>query len=441
MSSLKDDNPMVNKGNKRNIVVFIRSHNDFDHVLPILDYLINVKLLDVVIYGIPNGYEKCEKHLSYVAEMLKMDVIRFDKIHYNSFDKFLLEITNLIQNLIHKQQKFKLYILNLFFILILSNLRRFIQLVLSVSIRKFIKKLPDNTVILADFATESHFPYKYFIKYSNAFNIPIVSYLHGYYIFDNLNVLDLMNPRLSKTYIDLFDKYLLGRWRGEYYDSYLVGPYQKDKYFKSDMYSDFRKLSRVIEIGIPRFTREWINKFSIEQLSNKKDRVNSDIKVALFVSNVRFSVNIDAFNNLINKLSLADGIDIKIVPHTRGEVIKIGCNNVLATQKSSSEIIQWADVGIVWGTSMVFEMLIRNVTVIIPKFIDSNTTIFEGKGVCIESDSIEGLIESIYNVKSEENKITGKSIDKFINEYVYGNFSTYEEVMNKFYYHIINSKK
>ena len=115
MSSLKDDNPMVNKGNKRNIVVFIRSHNDFDHVLPILDYLINVKLLDVVIYGIPNGYEKCEKHLSYVAEMLKMDVIRFDKIHYNSFDKFLLEITNLIQNLIHKQQKFKLYILNLSF--------------------------------------------------------------------------------------------------------------------------------------------------------------------------------------------------------------------------------------------------------------------------------------------------------------------------------------
>ena len=68
----------------KNIVVFIRSHNDFDHILPILDYLINVKLLNVTIYGVTSqGYEKCEKHILYVTEVLKTDIIPFEQIHYN----------------------------------------------------------------------------------------------------------------------------------------------------------------------------------------------------------------------------------------------------------------------------------------------------------------------------------------------------------------------
>ena len=41
------------------IIVFIRSHNDFDQVLPILDYLIRIKNQVVEVYGVGDDYKNC----------------------------------------------------------------------------------------------------------------------------------------------------------------------------------------------------------------------------------------------------------------------------------------------------------------------------------------------------------------------------------------------
>ena len=422
----------------KNIVVFIRSHNDFDHILPILDYLINVKLLNVTIYGVTSqGYEKCEKHILYVTEVLKTDIIPFEQIHYNYFSRYIL----ILADLMYKKPKCKLHLLNLFFAFLLSNFRRLIQKIVSIHVRKFIINLPKNTILLADFSTENHFPYKYFIKYSNKFNIPIVAYLHGYYIFDNLNPIKSKKQRAPSKVSYFINKYLFGKC-ARYYDGYLVGTYQKDKYFKSNLYGTFTKHSRVIEIGVPRFTREWISKFSVGYgLSSYKKRHKKSIKVALFVSNIKFGVNTELVNKIVNKLVAVNGVDLKIVSHTRGIGYESDFNASLVAKKSSSEIIEWADIGIVYGSSMIFEMLVRRVTVVIPKFIDSNTTIFEGKNICIESNSVEDLVEFICDIKSVENKINNIDVDNFINEYVYANCKTYEDLMDKFYYNIINFKK
>jgi hypothetical protein len=85
-------------------------------------------------------------------------------------------------------------------------------------------------------------------------------------------------------------------------------------------------------------------------------------------------------------------------------------------------------------------MLVKGVTVVIPKFISFNTTIFESNNVCISPNSLSELEKFICDY-SPENKINKDVIDNFLSDYVYGNSKTYEELMGKFYYHIVSSLK
>ena len=52
----------------KNLIVFIRGHNDFDHILPILDYLINYKSKEVCVTIYTHLYvdDKCKKHIDYL---------------------------------------------------------------------------------------------------------------------------------------------------------------------------------------------------------------------------------------------------------------------------------------------------------------------------------------------------------------------------------------
>jgi hypothetical protein len=66
------------------IVIFIRIHNDFDHALPIIDYLIRYKHQSVIIYGLGKEYRKCNKHISYVENVLLNKIISFeDEFYFN----------------------------------------------------------------------------------------------------------------------------------------------------------------------------------------------------------------------------------------------------------------------------------------------------------------------------------------------------------------------
>ena len=416
----------------KNIVVFVRGHNDFDHVLPILDYLIKEKLQNVTILSHLYVNDKCKKHIAYVKKELNKDVIDFNSMYLSSVDKMLLRVVEVLNKDFHCKFGF----LCIFFDLLKTNLRRLCHIVVSISVRKFIKSLPNNTIILADFGTENQFPYKYLIKYSNFFDIPIIAYLHGFYVFDNIDPIGVKTIENRKWLVNFINKYLFGRGNRKYYDRYLVGPNQKDKYFCSDLYRNFTEVSRVVEIGVPRFTLEWVNKFSNINTCNEK-KISDNLKVALFVSNTKFGVNTKYLNSMINQLVATSGVDLKIVPHTRSGATSLGSNVSFVTKENSSEVIHWADVGIVYGTSIIFEMLVKGVTVIIPKFIDNNVTVFEGKNICIEVDSINDLIDCIHNLKPINNRF----LDIFIKEYVYGGFDTYKELMDEFYFNILSESK
>jgi len=60
-------------------IVFVRIFNDFDHALPIIDYLTRYKGQVVTIYGIGEEYKKCNKHISYLEDILSNKVIPFEE--------------------------------------------------------------------------------------------------------------------------------------------------------------------------------------------------------------------------------------------------------------------------------------------------------------------------------------------------------------------------
>ena len=52
-----------------NIVFLVRHHNDFDHALPIMDYLITKKKQKIIVYGVGEGYKNCKRHISFLKNV------------------------------------------------------------------------------------------------------------------------------------------------------------------------------------------------------------------------------------------------------------------------------------------------------------------------------------------------------------------------------------
>ena len=418
-------------------IVFVRIFNDFDHALPIIDYLTRYKGQVVTIYGIGEEYKKCNKHISYLEDILSNKVIPFEEKFYSNNHKILLKFLEKIRVLFKSENK----IIDLSFNILLSQIRRIIYYLASGSVDNFISRLSNNSVIMADFGTEGQFPYKYIIRKSQKKRILAIAYLHGYYIWTNLNVLRVNKSKLPTKITTLINKFVFGKGVNDFYDKYLVAPNAIDTHFKSNLYLGFNKYERVMGIGIPRFSYEWIERFSTNKSYESKTlkKINNNkINVALFLSSDTYEVNRILLNKTVIWLLDSNKVNLTIKPHPRAGLSGIDKNDISIVSKvselNSSDIIEWADVGILYGCSIALEMIIRNVVVVVPKYIDNNKTIIEEKNACIAVESLQEL-SNFFDKYSDDAILPSKSnIDTFIKEIIYGNNSSYEEMMDKYTY-------
>ncbi len=433
------------------IIIFVRQFNDFDNVLPLVDYLIRVRgQKDIEIYGArEDGYQRCNKHLSYISNILGKNVISFTNTCIGSRDRVLLKAAIRLKKINDPKNKLVKFIFNI----ITVNLVRFLYYFAGGSVKFFINDLPKDTIILADFGNEGQFPFKYLIKYSHKRSITILSYLHGYSIFSNVDSYSFKQPMLGIKFNKIAQKILFGKYSKEYYDKYLVGIQQRDTYLSSANHDGFSAQSSVVEIGIPRYTREWIDRF-IKRYSEfdktaklggsnvdkfHEYETNIGFNVTLFTSDSKFNVDEKELSNTIELLASCSNINLIIKMHTRG------CTPELMRETNfkysqyiceydSSEIIEWADIGIVYGTSMSIQMLIEQLVVIVPSYIDSNTTILEENGVCVNAYSLEYLHNFLLHYPDVANLPDQNNINYFIKKFVYGDCNTYKELMDKFCY-------
>ena len=418
-----------------NIVLFIRSHNDMDHALPILDYLIRIKHISVKVYSVGNDYKENTRHLSYMKDILSISVMSFEDEYYSTLNRKLLKIVYKLSKRVRSENRLFKVVYEIFY----ANIKNLILCLSSGAAKRFIGNLPVTTSIMADVGTEAKFPYKYIIKSAQRNNFPIIAYHHGFIVFVNSDfnkvVPSTLNPLLNSFLIKILHKK-----NNVFYDKYLIGKRAPGTYFGGAENPSFTDYSRTVEIGLPRFSFEWMDIF-IKNWNRKvkeNDSSSDYINVSLFISNVKFNVKKDILKEIIDKLIFLKKIKLIIVPHTRSGFS--GFNNVnyypYLTDMSTTDVIEWSDIGIVYGSSIGFQMLSERVTMIVPKFIDGNRTVFEDGNVCVVSKTLDDMIDFINNYKKGTDIVDNAIVEKFINEYVYGGYNSYEEMMDVYVKHI-----
>ena len=419
----------------KKIAIFIDSYNDFDSILPFIDYTLLRGGVKIVLYKTKrSNLSGCEDHLSYLKKVYNLVPINYDQ-NFSKKYSFLMDAYWMFGSFAQKAKQ-NSYLLP--FLLLFSRLDPIVRYLTQQEVNRKQKDIGTD-VIMMDFGKELSLYGRAIVKYSQKAHIATVGYLHGFSIYTNLDTLqkDKVNLNPIKK---LLVNFIKPRTIRPYFDKYIVGIDQKSSYFSSSMMSHYEKteLNRVLEIGAPRFAKEWILKYKENVIHPKNFTYGEDkkINVVLFMSHPQYNVHIDELMLTIKALSLCSTINFVYKPHTRYRLDRINLkelNGYDASKISSLELSSWADVGIVYGSSIAFQLLQDNVPLIMPKYIHSNTTIFEKNDVCIDVNNIDELINIFNYSKNEINcMINKKNVDNFIKHYIYGD-SDYNALMGNFY--------
>jgi len=428
---------------KKVVTIFIRAFNDLDQILPIINNILNSADIKVNLYTLTNQISGADPLLNFLKNEKNIEPVLFDKIICNGFMRifcFLSEKIYLYKRRLIFQPK--LFLLMFFLI----RIQVLIEHILSKKINFFVNNLPSNNVILIDFGVDNIYPYNHIIRHARNRLIPVVQYLHGYDIYTNIDITKKEKASLNmlKRIINKIQK---REYKREYSDLYLVGNEQKYTWFKSTAMKNFEEYDRVLEVGVPRFTSEWIDYY--RRNINNSDKFNygefEKLNVVLFLSHPQYNVDIDLLIRTINTLSSNENINFVYKPHTRKGMDGLDINKIKggknASDITSLDLSEWADIGIVFGSSIGFQLLSDGVTMLIPRYIDLNSTIFEKYHVCLLADSIEELSEIIDNEAKGKNskKVTSHDVDYFLKKIVYGD-KPYNDMMNLFYSNIKECK-
>jgi hypothetical protein len=413
------------------IVFLVRHHNDFDHALPIMDYLITKKKQKIIVYGVGEGYKNCKRHISFLKNVLSTKIIPFEEKYYSNLNRIVASIID------KRKLKNKKTSDNFLVRVVGANINRILFYFLSGSAKRLVRSLSVDSVILADFGTEGLFPYKNIIKSAKKYEIKVIAYLHGWYVFRNKNPIRLEKIRLNKAK-EFINKFIFGIGHNIlHYDTYMVGPETNDTYFKSVLYKQSPSPSIVMELGVPRFSYEWMERFVNNWMRKEQLQSNDDnIKVVVFISNEKFNVNKIELIDTLKELSKNKRTTLLISPHTRSGLSGLSKDDLFISRHisklDSTELIKWADIGIVYGTSIGLQMMVENVTVVVPTYIDHNITMYKDYDACVSINSVRGLIKYIDRYPDRRDQPNPDDIKLFINNIIYGGHLNYEDMMNKF---------
>ena len=419
----------------KNIIIFIDSYNDVDHILPFIDYvLLNQKAKIILYRAKKSDLSGCVDHLKYLQTTYGLIPVNYDQFFSKKYTVFM----NVYWKLLAFSNRAKQNSYLLLFLILVSRLR-FVVIYLT---RQEVNRVQENInadIIMMDNGKETSLYGSAIVKYAQNKSIATVGYLHGFSIYTNTDTLQkdkiVLNP-VKKLILRLSKPAVIPT----YFDRYVTGIRQKKSFFSSSQMPHFEEcyLSRVLEVGMPRFSKEWIFKYK-EKVIRSQGFTYGDtnkINVILFMSHPQYNVLADELMATIKILSSCNTINFVYKPHTRNGLDRINLkklNGYDASKVSSLELSSWADVGIVYGSSVEFQLLNDDVPLIMPKYLHLNTTIFEENNVCIVVNNINEMISIFSKTKKEiSDMIIRKNVSKFIRNYVYGG-NDYSSLMKDFY--------
>jgi hypothetical protein len=145
---------------------------------------------------------------------------------------------------------------------------------------------------------------------------------------------------------------------------------------------------KISVIGSGRFCNEWSN-INKKLLENQKIINKTGKKIITFMpQHSQYNIDKEKQVSLIKKISDLNKYILYFKPHTRNQnesyfkEIENLENVIIDTKSNSVNLIEISDAIIVYGSSIVIEATLQKKIVLYPKFLHSNTTIFEDVGAC-----------------------------------------------------------
>ena len=390
--------------NKSNILFFLNTFNDIDHISPIIWKVLEKKDNAYIIFI--NDYDYTSDYrISFLQKYSNLKIYKFPLAYKNSF------IGKIIREICYNRYY----------------------------CTSFLKKLKINACVFEWDEIHKRGLLGNFFHAAKKEGIPTFCVPHGFSIY--------LNNKASKNVISIYEK--TGR-----------GPdYSNRNGFDTYVYQSPHVLMRGIDWGqdpektfawgCARYYPEWakINLSLCPKFVPEKE-VNSKIKVVFMLPHWDYNVDKEKCLDLIDKLIDKEWVYLIIKDHTRGVTGGLSNNlrkkynslhNVEASVSAHSPtLIEWSDIVISFGSSIGIEVLLQDKHLINPSYLHSNRTIFDETLACHLAKShlvVMNLLKDYRNKVLKE--IPLKNKDQLYREVIYGGKEEFN-VLEYYYNKIVN---
>lgn len=177
--------------------------------------------------------------------------------------------------------------------------------------------------------------------------------------------------------------------------------------------------------GNLRFDRAWVNFIHDKILPAPAQLPDAPVKIVLMLSKMSYGVEADLMKETIRRLGRMPGVALAIKPHTRGMRFdfmgrdEIG-HAIIADKTPSSTLVEWADLTLMTGSSIVFHTMLRGKIAGFLKYCQTLETIFEDGKSCEVYESLDDLISYVENAVKNGMPAPPESLEKFIAHEIHG---------------------
>jgi len=404
--------------NKRGYMFIVRDFNDIDHFTPILDALCRNDHYNVTLFASNLAITEIEnENLNYLKKQydLSLEYLLAEielPIWCSFLEKLYLSIHIRTVNLVIAERlRWVIDRVLVVFLLILTKQ----QIKSGPKWAEHIIKEASPNVIIFDWTSPDIYPNKPIVEIANRKSIPIVALPHGLNVWTNHDHTVQLKNSINKNF-EGFDHVIS---QGSLATTHLEnGGWPNEK---------------IVEIGSMRFSREWLSKYGEIFTGKNLDVIEAvdKIKIVIFLSKTKYKANTHKLKKYIKFLASRDDVNLIIKPHTRRMKVDSLKNIIdnhsvyLSYDASSYELSQWCDIGIVYGSSIGFQILADSKLLIYPTEFDENHSVYqEYSSACIISD-LDSMSQLIINFRTlnKSDYYTQDNVENLFKHVVYaGNF-------------------
>ena len=160
---------------------------------------------------------------------------------------------------------------------------------------------------------------------------------------------------------------------------------------------------KMVNLGIPRFSREWLEVLSeiTPQTLSLEPPVTGKIRVLYIDRPIHDGMDKEKLVTTLRKISDLDFVDLIIKPHTRNnrlhfqELSGLGRVNSIT---DSLELIKWADAVVGTTSSILLEALLQGKTLLFPSYLCDHNMLIDQMDACHKVDNLESLIKTLRQI-------------------------------------------